>query len=54
MNGKVCGVLKVVKDVSCDVIEVVVVVDEVFVKFSDGKLVKKIVVVLGCFVNIVV
>lgn len=54
VNGKVCGSIVVFVDVDCVVIEVIVVKDEVVQKFVEGKLFKKIIVVLGCLVNVVV
>lgn len=54
VNGKVRGALKVAKDASRDAIEAAAVADEAFAKFSDGKPAKKIVVVPGRLVNIVV
>ncbi|CAM2343814.1 leucine--tRNA ligase [Burkholderia vietnamiensis] len=54
VNGKVRGALKVAKDATREAIEAAAVADEAFVKFSDGKPAKKIVVVPGRLVNIVV
>lgn len=54
VNGKVRGALKVAKDATREAIEAAAVADEAFAKFSDGKPAKKIVVVLGRLVNIVV
>ncbi|HDR8960038.1 leucine--tRNA ligase [Burkholderia vietnamiensis] len=54
VNGKVRGALKVAKDATRDAIEAAAVADEAFAKFSDGKPAKKIVVVPGRLVNIVV
>ncbi|MBH9645600.1 leucine--tRNA ligase [Burkholderia vietnamiensis] len=54
VNGKVRGALKVAKDATREGIEAAAVADEAFVKFSDGKPAKKIVVVPGRLVNIVV
>ncbi|AJY05357.1 leucine--tRNA ligase [Burkholderia sp. SIMBA_043] len=54
VNGKVRGALKVAKDATREAIEAAAVADEAFAKFSDGKPAKKIVVVPGRLVNIVV
>ncbi|WGS42603.1 leucine--tRNA ligase [Burkholderia sp. JSH-S8] len=54
INGKVRGALKVAKDASRDAIEAAAVADEMFAKFGEGKPAKKIVVVPGRLVNIVV
>ncbi|EMN5130675.1 leucine--tRNA ligase [Burkholderia contaminans FFH2055] len=54
VNGKVRGALKVAKDASREAIEAAAVADDAFAKFSDGKPAKKIVVVPGRLVNIVV
>ncbi|AOI69462.1 leucine--tRNA ligase [Burkholderia ubonensis] len=54
VNGKVRGALKVAKDASREAIEAAAVADEAFAKFGEGKPAKKIVVVPGRLVNIVV
>ena len=54
INGKVRGALKVAKDASREAIEAAALADEMFAKFSEGKPAKKIVVVPGRLVNIVV
>lgn len=53
VNGKLCGEVIVLKDVDKVVIEVVVLVNEDVKKFLIGVL-KKVIVVLGKLVNIVV
>ncbi|AYZ67335.1 leucine--tRNA ligase [Burkholderia multivorans] len=54
VNGKVRGALKVAKDASREAIEAAAVADEAFAKFGEGRPAKKIVVVPGRLVNIVV
>ncbi|KVP00363.1 leucine--tRNA ligase [Burkholderia ubonensis] len=54
VNGKVRGALKVAKDASREAIEAAAIADEAFAKFGEGKPAKKIVVVPGRLVNIVV
>ncbi|PCE29319.1 leucine--tRNA ligase [Burkholderia ubonensis] len=54
VNGKVRGALKVAKDASREAIEAAALADEAFAKFGEGKPAKKIVVVPGRLVNIVV
>ncbi|MGU7770925.1 leucine--tRNA ligase [Burkholderia sp. MR1-5-21] len=54
INGKVRGALRVAKDASRDAIEAAAQADEMFAKFGEGKPAKKIVVVPGRLVNIVV
>ncbi|WP_277187052.1 leucine--tRNA ligase [Caballeronia sp. BR00000012568055] len=54
VNGKVRGALTVAKDASKDVIEKAAVAHEMFEKFAEGRAPKKIVVVPGRLVNVVV
>ncbi|MBU9184163.1 leucine--tRNA ligase [Burkholderia multivorans] len=54
VNGKVRGALKVAKDASREAIEAAALADDAFAKFGEGKPAKKIVVVPGRLVNIVV
>jgi leucyl-tRNA synthetase len=54
VNGKVRGALTVPKDAPRDAIEAAAVAHEMFQRFSEGKSPKKIVVVPGRLVNIVV
>jgi leucyl-tRNA synthetase len=54
VNGKVRGSLTVAKDATRDVIEQAALAHEMFAKFSEGRAPKKIVVVPGRLVNIVV
>ncbi|KAF1017700.1 MAG: leucine--tRNA ligase [Burkholderia sp.] len=54
INGKVRGAVKVAKDASREVIEAVALADEAFAKFGEGKLAKKVILVPGRLVNVVV
>jgi leucyl-tRNA synthetase len=54
VNGKVRGALTVAKDASRDAIEAAALAHEMFGRFSEGKPAKKIIVVPGRLVNIVV
>ncbi|AOK46009.1 leucine--tRNA ligase [Burkholderia sp. MSMB617WGS] len=54
VNGKVRGALKVAKDASREAIEAAALADEMFAKFAEGKQAKKIIVVPGRLVNVVV
>ncbi|WP_179404827.1 leucine--tRNA ligase [Burkholderia guangdongensis] len=54
VNGKVRGAIKVAKDAGRDAIEAAALADETFAKFGEGRPAKKIVVVPGRLVNIVV
>ncbi|KVN14343.1 MULTISPECIES: leucine--tRNA ligase [unclassified Burkholderia] len=54
INGKVRGALKVATDASREAIEAAAVADEMFAKFAEGKPAKKIIVVPGRLVNVVV
>lgn len=54
INGKVRGAVKVAKDAGRDVIEAAALADEAFAKFSEGKPAKKVIVVPGRLVNVVV
>jgi leucyl-tRNA synthetase len=54
VNGKVRGALKVAKDASREAIEAAAMADESVVKFGEGKPAKKIIVVPGRLVNVVV
>jgi leucyl-tRNA synthetase len=54
VNGKVRGALKVAKDAPRETIEAAALAHEMFAKFGEGKPPKKIVVVPGRLVNVVV
>jgi len=54
INGKVRGALTVPKGASRDAIEAAAVAHEALVKFSEGRAVKKVIVVPGRLVNVVV
>ncbi|MEX3612673.1 MAG: leucine--tRNA ligase [Burkholderia gladioli] len=54
INGKVRGAVKVAKDASREVIEAAALADEAFAKFGEGKPAKKVIVVPGRLVNVVV
>ncbi|MCM2492041.1 leucine--tRNA ligase [Burkholderia glumae] len=54
INGKVRGAIKVAKDAGRDVIEAAALADESFAKFGEGKPAKKVIVVPGRLVNVVV
>jgi len=54
VNGKVRGALTVAKDASREAVEQLAVAHEMVAKFSEGKAPKKIVVVPGRLVNVVV
>ena len=54
VNGKVRGAVTVAKDASKEAIEAVALAHEMFAKFSEGKAAKKVIVVPGRLVNIVV
>lgn len=54
VNGKVRGALKVAKDASREAIEAAAVADGMFAKFAEGRPAKKIIVVPGRLVNVVV
>jgi leucyl-tRNA synthetase len=54
VNGKVRGALTVAKDASKEAIEKAAVAHEMFEKFAEGRAPKKIVVVPGRLVNVVV
>jgi leucyl-tRNA synthetase len=54
VNGKVRGALTVAKDASREAIEAAALADESVVKFGEGKPAKKIIVVPGRLVNVVV
>jgi len=54
INGKVRGAISVAKDASREAIEQIALAHEMFAKFSDGQAPKKIVIVPGRLVNVVV
>lgn len=54
INGKVRGAVKVAKDASREVIEAAALADEAFANFGEGKPAKKLIVVPGRLVNVVV
>jgi leucyl-tRNA synthetase len=54
VNGKVRGAVTVAKDASREAIEAVALAHDMFAKFSEGKPAKKVIVVPGRLVNIVV
>jgi leucyl-tRNA synthetase len=54
INGKVRGAVTVAKDAPKDVIEAAAQAHEMFVKFAEGREPKKIIVVPGRLVNVVV
>jgi leucyl-tRNA synthetase len=54
VNGKVRGALKVAKDAPREAIEAAALAHEMFVRFGEGKAAKKVVVVPGRLVNVVV
>ncbi|NRF88030.1 leucine--tRNA ligase [Burkholderia gladioli] len=54
INGKVRGAVKVAKDAGREVIEAAALADEAFAKFGEGKPAKKVIVVPGRLVNVVV
>jgi leucyl-tRNA synthetase len=54
VNGKVRGAVTVAKDAPRDAIEQAALAHEMFAKFSEGNAPKKIIVVPGRLVNIVV
>jgi leucyl-tRNA synthetase len=54
VNGKVRGALKVAKDAPREAIEAAALAHEMFVRFGEGKSAKKVVVVPGRLVNVVV
>jgi len=54
VNGKVRGAVTVAKDAGKDVIEAAALAHEMFVKFAEGRAPKKIIVVPGRLVNVVV
>jgi leucyl-tRNA synthetase len=54
VNGKVRGAVTVAKDASREAIEAVALAHEMFAKFSEGKPAKKVIVVPGRLVNVVV
>ncbi|KVE27963.1 leucine--tRNA ligase [Burkholderia singularis] len=54
VNGKVRGAIKIAKDASRDAIEAAALADETFAKFAEGKPAKKVIVVPGRLVNVVV
>ncbi|MBI0326335.1 leucine--tRNA ligase [Burkholderia plantarii] len=54
INGKVRGAIKVAKDAGRDVIEAAALADESFAKFGEGRPAKKVIVVPGRLVNVVV
>ncbi|MBV8260704.1 MAG: leucine--tRNA ligase, partial [Paraburkholderia sp.] len=54
VNGKVRGAVTVAKDASKDAIEAAALAHEMFVKFAEGRAPKKIIVVPGRLVNVVV
>ena len=54
VNGKVRGAITVTKDASREAIEQLAAAHEMVAKFSEGKAPKKIVVVPGRLVNVVV
>lgn len=54
VNGKLCGIIEVVVDVVCEQVEVLVLVEFNVVRFMEGLMVCKIIIVLGKIVNIVV
>ncbi len=54
VNGKVRGAVKVAKDASREAIEAAALADEAFAKFGEGKPAKKVIVVPGRLVNVVV
>ncbi|CAL8473025.1 leucine--tRNA ligase [Caballeronia sp. S22] len=54
VNGKVRGALTVAKDASREIIEKAAIAHEMFAKFSEGRAPKKVIVVPGRLVNVVV
>ncbi|MFP4906532.1 class I tRNA ligase family protein, partial [Paraburkholderia sp. BR14261] len=54
VNGKVRGAVTVAKDAPKDAIEAAALAHEMFVKFAEGRAPKKIIVVPGRLVNVVV
>jgi leucyl-tRNA synthetase len=54
VNGKVRGALTVAKDASREAIEAAALAHEMFARFGEGKPAKKVVVVPGRLVNVVV
>ena len=54
VNGKVRGAVTVAKDAGKDAIEAAALAHEMFVKFAEGRAPKKVIVVPGRLVNVVV
>jgi leucyl-tRNA synthetase len=54
VNGKVRGAIKVATDAEQSVIEVAALASEAFIRFSEGKPARKVIVVKGRLVNVVV